>query len=936
MSAPPPRPTRAMRCSSSTTTAPRCAASDRPPKSRPSTASAGPASPTSAAPAARSPPSPASATSSAASAPPPGPSTSSTSARSRTGFVNDASRELVRRESNWGAAGLADDEALALEALRLRLLALAPTVRIGRVETVKRGEPGPLVSWDAPRVSGEAQALGLPPGRYLRLPVTDHTRPSDAAVDRFVRYVRDLPAGAHVHLHCRGGKGRTATFIAMLDMLRNAARLPLPALLARQALLNDYALTKPADPASAKAPLIAARLAFLKRFHASARQLRRRAPWPGRRGSRRTPAAPGKRRSIHDSGSVGAGACGGTAHEAVAESARGDRRTENEAHAGRTLPNIPTHAPFLSTPRPPRARCDRLLRRRLRQRRQDHGRHRRHRRRLVLQHERVELHRDRLLVLQHERSSASGTTSSSSGTSASSSSSSSSSTGSSSSGTGATEFPFPHAVYGGGAVLSAPNVITVTFAGNGFASDLASFGASIASSSYWTSLTSDLTCGGTSACIGPGPTGSAAVSPVAIGSSYADLVGPGGPGNTLQPFLQSVIQALPSSQQPAANDLYVFYIPTSTTITLEGEQGCASFGGYHNTMMVGGTEVVYAVVLDCGTREQLSEEQAITFAASHENPRGVERRRRRRLRPGDRVRPRRDPPEFVPVAHAPAQRARRPLRRLPRPGGGHHHRERLQRAAHVVRRQRRDRHDGPLRPVERRGVLQRLPDRERGHRRRREEHHLRGRRPRARQRADLDPRRRGRHRLRAAGPVPRVLDRRRQQRERRRRGRRELRRPLPGHGRHAEGPGDRAGLVWLGPRPRRLLRRARPSGGDPGALLALHGAHVGGGGVVRDHDDGEPPAARRRAARPAGAPPRAPEGAARALPRIRSCPCFARVRWNPGRQPGDRSTARERGDHGVRPCCGLRVLSGRPGFCPLLRHQDGSPTGSSRRARRCP
>ena len=183
---------------------------------------------------------------------------------------------------------------------------------------------------------------------------------------------------------------------------------------------------------------------------------------------------------------------------------------------------------------------------------------------------------------------------------------------------GATQFPFPHAVYGGGSVLAAPNVVTVTFAGNGFASDLASFGASIASSSYWSSVTSDLTCDGAIACIGPGPTGSAAVSSVAIGSSYADLVGPGGPGNTLQPFLQSVIQAFPSSQQPQANSLYVFYIPASTTITLDGSQGCASFGGYHNTMMVGATQVVYAVVLDCGTREQLSEEQAITFSASHE------------------------------------------------------------------------------------------------------------------------------------------------------------------------------------------------------------------------------------------------------------------------------------------------------------------------------
>jgi hypothetical protein len=107
------------------------------------------------------------------------------------------------------------------------------------------------------------------------------------------------------------------------------------------------------------------------------------------------------------------------------------------------------------------------------------------------------------------------------------------------------------------------------------------------------------------------------VSPVAIGSSYVDSAGGGG-GNTLQPYLQSVIAALPSSMQPAADNLYVFYIPSSTTIDLDGAQGCASFGGYHNSMTIGGAPVVYAVVLDCGVRESLNAEQAITFAASHE------------------------------------------------------------------------------------------------------------------------------------------------------------------------------------------------------------------------------------------------------------------------------------------------------------------------------
>jgi hypothetical protein len=65
----------------------------------------------------------------------------------------------------------------------------------------------------------------------------------------------------------RGGKGRTSTFLALLDLLKNAARLPLEIILERQTRLGDYDLRKPADPASAKAPFRAERRAFVERFY---------------------------------------------------------------------------------------------------------------------------------------------------------------------------------------------------------------------------------------------------------------------------------------------------------------------------------------------------------------------------------------------------------------------------------------------------------------------------------------------------------------------------------------------------------------------------------------------------------------------------------------------------------------------------------------------
>ncbi|MCY0995732.1 protein tyrosine phosphatase [Myxococcus sp. MISCRS1] len=187
------------------------------------------------------------------------------------GFLNGAAVSWYA-ESNWGAVGLSDEEVLALEAGRLRLLGLSPRVRVGNVEAVKGKAPVAFTDWERRSVSDEARAFGLPEGQYVRLPVTDHTRPQDATVQRFLDWVRGLPDDAHLHLHCRGGKGRTATFMCLLDLLRNAHRLPLDTVLDRQARLGAYDLREPADPSSRKAPFITERRTFIERFHAYARE----------------------------------------------------------------------------------------------------------------------------------------------------------------------------------------------------------------------------------------------------------------------------------------------------------------------------------------------------------------------------------------------------------------------------------------------------------------------------------------------------------------------------------------------------------------------------------------------------------------------------------------------------------------------------------------
>jgi protein-tyrosine phosphatase len=171
---------------------------------------------------------------------------------------------------NWSCAGLSGEESARLEALRIRILRLAGEAEVGTKDDV-RARRRPAQTWKTGSAVDEPGALGLDEGRYLRLPVTDHCAPGAEVVEQFLRFVSGLPEGAHVHFHCRGGKGRSATFLAMLDMLANARRVSFDALIARQASLGVHDLRKAPDEGSAKRPFLVERWSFLSRFHEFAR-----------------------------------------------------------------------------------------------------------------------------------------------------------------------------------------------------------------------------------------------------------------------------------------------------------------------------------------------------------------------------------------------------------------------------------------------------------------------------------------------------------------------------------------------------------------------------------------------------------------------------------------------------------------------------------------
>jgi protein-tyrosine phosphatase len=160
-------------------------------------------------------------------------------------------------------------EAIAVENDRLATLARQKTATPPTAEQFKQSGAmqGPAVAVN--EVMDEQQVVTRTDAGYLRLTVTDHLRPQDGEVDRFLAALAGHPADGRIHVHCRGGDGRTTTFMAMVDMLANADKVTAEAIFARQATVSPfYDLAKVA--AGPKAVYYRERLEFLQRFHAYA------------------------------------------------------------------------------------------------------------------------------------------------------------------------------------------------------------------------------------------------------------------------------------------------------------------------------------------------------------------------------------------------------------------------------------------------------------------------------------------------------------------------------------------------------------------------------------------------------------------------------------------------------------------------------------------
>ena len=120
-----------------------------------------------------------------------------------------------------------------------------------------------VVGWATERQIAHEVGCG-----YIRIPTTDHVRPRDEEVDRFVAFDTALAPGVWLHFHCRGGDGRTTTFLAMHDIIHNAPQVTVDDILKRQHLLGGVDLyTPPGDTKSYQYPFAVEREKFIRDFY---------------------------------------------------------------------------------------------------------------------------------------------------------------------------------------------------------------------------------------------------------------------------------------------------------------------------------------------------------------------------------------------------------------------------------------------------------------------------------------------------------------------------------------------------------------------------------------------------------------------------------------------------------------------------------------------
>jgi protein tyrosine/serine phosphatase len=102
---------------------------------------------------------------------------------------------------------------------------------------------------------------------YKRFLVRDLDIPDADEFTKMVKFIKTLPQDQKLYVHCAGGKGRTGTFLALLDIVKNGKKTDLKEIFKRQNKLGAARLDEISEDEAWSKSLAQDRLKMIENFY---------------------------------------------------------------------------------------------------------------------------------------------------------------------------------------------------------------------------------------------------------------------------------------------------------------------------------------------------------------------------------------------------------------------------------------------------------------------------------------------------------------------------------------------------------------------------------------------------------------------------------------------------------------------------------------------
>jgi rhodanese-related sulfurtransferase len=102
---------------------------------------------------------------------------------------------------------------------------------------------------------------------YQRFSIRDFDIPEAKEFSRMINFIKNLPEDKKIYVHCAGGRGRTAMFLVILDIIKNGKKVELEEIFKRQNKLGGARLDEISKEEAWSKKLATERLKMLEDFY---------------------------------------------------------------------------------------------------------------------------------------------------------------------------------------------------------------------------------------------------------------------------------------------------------------------------------------------------------------------------------------------------------------------------------------------------------------------------------------------------------------------------------------------------------------------------------------------------------------------------------------------------------------------------------------------